>query len=111
MLRECLRVLEPGGLLILETPNPEQLIVGGCNFYTDPTHHHPIPKQTLCFLLEACGFDAIEIVEQPHDAPPAVADALPDFVRAHFYAAPDYGVVCRKPSQDDSPLEQCATGQ
>ena len=43
LVAEAKRALVPGGLLILETPNPENLIVGSCSFYLDPTHHRPIP--------------------------------------------------------------------
>ncbi len=53
---ESLRVLKSGGLVIFETPNPENLIVGACDFYTDPTHKQPIPPSTLKFMLEARGF-------------------------------------------------------
>ena len=35
---ESLRVLQPGGLLIMETPNPENIVVATRNFYLDPTH-------------------------------------------------------------------------
>ena len=34
-------LLAPGGIVILETPNPENLTVGSCNFYLDPTHVRP----------------------------------------------------------------------
>jgi len=53
---ESLRVLKPGGLVMFETPNPENLFVGACNFYTDPSHKNPIPPPTLEFLLESRGF-------------------------------------------------------
>jgi SAM-dependent methyltransferase len=53
---ESFRVLRPGGMVIFETPNPENLIVGACNFYADPTHTNPIPPLTLQFLIEARGF-------------------------------------------------------
>ncbi|MEQ8188282.1 MAG: methyltransferase domain-containing protein [Candidatus Eremiobacterota bacterium] len=58
---ETLRILKPGGLVIFETPNPENIIVGACSFYTDPTHINPLPPHTLKFLLEARGFTALEI--------------------------------------------------
>ena len=45
-----MRVLKPGGLLILETPNPENVVVGACNFFLDPTHLRPIPPLLLSFL-------------------------------------------------------------
>ena len=32
LVKHTLRVLKPGGLLILETPNPENLSVGACSF-------------------------------------------------------------------------------
>lgn len=49
LVQEALRVLMPGGILILETPNPENIIVGTSSFYLDPTHQRPIPPQLLSF--------------------------------------------------------------
>ena len=59
---EVLRVLKPGGVAIFETPNPENLIVGACNFYYDPTHLNPLPPEPMRFVLEARGFGSIEIM-------------------------------------------------
>ena len=56
MLQESLRVLKRGGMVIFETPNPENLLVGSCSFYTDPTHINPIPPTTSKFLLQDRGF-------------------------------------------------------
>ena len=67
-LDEALRVLIPGGLLLLETPNPENLRVGATTFYTDPTHRNPIPPETLRFIVEHRGFTAIEILRLHPDA-------------------------------------------
>jgi SAM-dependent methyltransferase len=53
---EVLRVLKPGGVVIFETPNPENLRVASCNFYCDPTHLNPIPPPTIQFVAEARGF-------------------------------------------------------
>lgn len=61
LIDEVLRVLRPGGTIILETPNPENLIVGACNFYLDPTHRNPIPPATAQFILENRGFTQVEI--------------------------------------------------
>src|SRR5258708_13013373 len=44
------RVLRPGGLLIIETPNAESLAVTGAEFWRDPTHPpppHPPPLPLL----------------------------------------------------------------
>ncbi|MEH2394499.1 MAG: methyltransferase domain-containing protein [Nostoc sp.] len=61
LIDEVLRVLRSGGVVILETPNPENLIVGACNFYLDPTHRNPIPPPTAKFILESRGFAQVEI--------------------------------------------------
>jgi len=61
LLDETFRVLTPGGIIILETPNPENILVGSCNFYIDPSHKRPIPPQTSEFIVEARGFIQTEI--------------------------------------------------
>lgn len=53
---ESLRVLKPEGIVIFETPNPENLIVGACNFYMDPFHQKPLPSPMLQMFSEARGF-------------------------------------------------------
>ena len=55
------RVLQPGGLLMLETPNPTNLVVGASSFYLDPTHCRPVPPPLLHFALWSRGFDPIEV--------------------------------------------------
>lgn len=59
LLDEVLRVLKPDGVLILESPNPENVITGSCNFYLDPTHRAPLPPALLLFLLEVRGFKEV----------------------------------------------------
>lgn len=96
---EALRVLRPGGLLILETPNPENLVVGSSGFYMDPTHTRPLPPLLLSFLPEFVGFSRVktlrlqEGVSQAADAPVALIDVLAG-------VSPDYAVVAQKGSFD-----------
>ena len=59
---EALRVLKPGGLLILETPNPENLVVGTSSFYLDPTHLRPLPPLLLSFLPDQYGYARAKIL-------------------------------------------------
>ncbi len=56
LMDETLRVLLPGGVVILETPNPANMQVGSCNFYFDPAHRNPLPGPLTQYLLEARGF-------------------------------------------------------
>ena len=56
LMDEALRVLAPGGLLLFETPNPRQLLVGAGDFYRDPDHNNPIFPDTLAFIGEQRGF-------------------------------------------------------
>jgi len=99
LLDEIARTLRPAGMLILETPNPENFIVGSCSFYADPTHRNPIPSQTLKFLLEARGFTGATVLKlRPWDE--AKIDGDSEIVKRfneYFYGAPDYGIVARKP--------------
>jgi SAM-dependent methyltransferase len=98
LLDEMVRTLKRGGLLILETPNPENLLVGGCNFYADPTHLHPIPSQTLQFLLESRGLHDIKILKlRSWDEARIEGDS--EIIRRFnemFYSAPDYGIIATR---------------
>ncbi len=95
MLDEIVRALRPGGLLILETPDPENFMVGSCNFYTDPTHRNPIPSPTLKFLLESRGLERVEVMKlRPWDAAKIEGDAeIVKRFNQYFYSAPDYGII------------------
>ena len=93
----ALRVLKPGGILILETPNPENIAVGAHKFYQDITHQHPIPPPTLTFMLEHFGFAEAKVLRlHPHERPMA---RIPEMEELCFYFSgpQDYGVIARKP--------------
>ncbi len=96
---EALRVLKPGGIVIFETPNPENILVGSCTFYTDPTHKRPIPPDTLLYLIENRGFVGPEIVRSSplNYAPYSGEDALKHIFH-RFNMEQDYAVIARKPS-------------
>ena len=92
LVEESLRVLQPGGLLILETPNPENLFVGACQFYLDPTHHHPLPPPLLSFLVEHSGFEMVRVL-RVHEQPALIGDLPTRLIDVLSGASPDYAVV------------------
>lgn len=71
LIDEALRVVRPGGVVLFETPNPENLITGACNFYIDPTHRNPLPPALVAFLLQARGFERVEI-DRRHPGDPSL---------------------------------------
>lgn len=95
LIKDAYRVLKPGGLLILETPNPENIIVGTVDFYTDPTHHQPLPPNLLKFVVEYVGFCRSKIVrlQQPYDLERHRRVKLMDVLDG---VSPDYAIVGQK---------------
>jgi len=96
--------LGAGGVLILETPNPESLVAGSINFHRDLTHVRPIHPDTLAFLAESAGFSHVEIRRLspvPEDerlpAPSGVGlDEVVQRLNELLYGYQDYAVVARK---------------
>ena len=100
VVAEAFRVLVPGGLLILETPNPENVMVATQNFYVDPTHERPIPPQLLSFIPEYYGFERIKIVrlQEPDTLLGNVALGIHDVLHG---VSPDYAVIAQKSAGGD----------
>jgi len=64
------RVLRPGGLLIIETPNAESLAVSASEFWRDPTHLAPRHPAALVLLGRENGF-AVGDIRPIHPFPEA----------------------------------------
>jgi SAM-dependent methyltransferase len=62
LVKHAFRTLSPGGILILETPNSENINVATSSFYLDPTHRNPIPAPLFEFLFEHVGFKAVQVI-------------------------------------------------
>ncbi|GAB6060699.1 class I SAM-dependent methyltransferase [Desulfonatronum parangueonense] len=87
------RALVPGGALILETPNPENLLVGACSFHRDPTHLRPIHPETAFFLLSRRGYQRVYWTGL-HPFVHQDMGQVPDgFLRRMFFAPQDYMIV------------------
>jgi O-antigen chain-terminating methyltransferase len=92
---EALRVLRSGGLIIFETPNPANVLVGSCNFYFDPTHRNPLPGGLVKFIAQFRGFDRVEILPL-HPCPESLridGSELAGRFSDYFYGPQDYAVI------------------
>lgn len=96
MVEQAHRVLMPGGLLILETPNPENVTVGASSFYMDPTHERPLPSELLSFLTEFYGFFRTSVLRLQE--PEEVREGGPSLRLLDVFqgVSPDYSVVAQK---------------
>lgn len=104
--REALRA---GGLLLLETPDPTNLVMGACNFWMDPTHLKPVPPALLEFLVEASGFDRVQVRRLHRKEPvdlrglrvPGVdtvaTDLLGQALTKGLFGTQDYAVLAHSP--------------
>lgn len=93
------RVLMPGGLVLFETPNPENLVVGACTFNYDPTHNKPLPPDYLRFIAEARGFTNARIVRKDEDCDLSQPESgfEPHEVNDWFRQPADYALYAEKP--------------
>lgn len=92
----ALRALKPGGILIFETPNPDNVMVAGRDFFLDPTHVRPLPAPLLAFLLEYKGFARVKIVPLNETASFKEAEAELSLWDVLSGASPDYAVIAQK---------------
>ncbi|MDN7179704.1 class I SAM-dependent methyltransferase [Caballeronia sp. SEWSISQ10-4 2] len=108
-LREAYRVIDDDGALLLETPNPANLLVGACTFYLDPTHERPLPSALLGFAAEFAGFARVVVLPvnraflqnnlefTPDELPGAdVINKVVSSIDQNFMQAPDYAVIAFK---------------
>ena len=97
VVQESLRVLKPGGLLILQAVNPENIGASSNQGFLDPTRRQPIPRALLAFVPEHAGFaqtKAIPLHEQfslAAQQPVSLLNVLQD-------VSPLYAVIAQKSS-------------
>ncbi len=103
---ESARVLRRDGLLMIETPNAESLLVTGSDFWRDPTHLAPRHPAALVLLGREHGFDVHELraVHPYPDAArlpvspddPAEVRRLTEAINERFFGPQDLRLILRK---------------
>jgi SAM-dependent methyltransferase len=107
--RSVARVVRPGGLVVIDSPNPASFYVYAHAFYLDPTHTRPVHPLFLMFLFERAGFEKVELEwrSPPPDAallePVPGDDALARAVNeniarlnAVLYGPQDFAIIARR---------------
>lgn len=65
LLGLCLRKLAPGGMIVVEMPDPETLSSSARFLSTDLTHVQPVHPDALRWAMEAVGFESVHIERAP----------------------------------------------
>jgi len=99
LVEESLRVLKPAGLLILEAPNTENLVVGTSSFYLDPTHQRPLPSQLLTFLTDYFGFARSKLLRLQEPALLRDESTPVSLFNVLSAVSPDYAVIAQKQAE------------
>ena len=97
LVQEAARALCPGGRLILETPNPENLSVATQTFWLDPTHQRPLPPPLLELVARNEGLaleSTLRLNPPAAQEGPQTEDPL---LKSLWLQGRDYAVVARKP--------------
>jgi SAM-dependent methyltransferase len=122
LVRLAGRALKPGGVLILETPNPLSVVVAARNFWLDPTHVRPVHPESLKLMYELAGFDPVErldlrpfpdsqrlpeidLATLPAEQRPLadLVNRLRDRLDKVLFGYQDFGMVGRKPGPSPHP--------
>jgi O-antigen chain-terminating methyltransferase len=101
-INEAHRVLSNEGILVLETPNPENILVSTYSFYYDPTHITPVPPESLNFMLKESGFEKTNIIyinenKNLQDKPEI------ELFEVFSGVSPDYAIIAQKSKSANIP--------
>src|SRR5262249_28196589 len=106
LLDEARRVIRPGGLIIIETLNSENLHVGSDWSGLHPNRRNPLPPEAFRWIVEARGFEDVRIerlkTARERSAPEPVSKDVPgaeaiNALLASMSASMDYAIIGRRP--------------
>lgn len=93
--KESRRVLVPGGVLIAETPNPENLHVITSNFYLDPTHIRPIPILQMINIARYFGYLKYSIIRMQENKKLYEKEDI-TFMDLFYGVSKDYALIAQQ---------------
>jgi SAM-dependent methyltransferase len=107
--RAVARVVRPGGLVVIDSPNPSSFYVYAHAFYLDPTHTRPVHPLFLMFLFDRAGFEKVELEWRSPPPEAALLEPVPgddDLSRAVndniarlnavLYGPQDFAIIARR---------------
>jgi O-antigen chain-terminating methyltransferase len=107
--RAAARVVRPGGLVVIDSPNPSSFYVYAHAFYLDPTHTRPVHPLFLMFLFDRAGFEKVELEWRSPPPDAALLEPVPgddDLARAVneniarlnavLYGPQDFAIIARR---------------
>lgn len=109
LCKQAYQKLEPGAVLIMETPNPMSLSIFTSSFYIDPTHNKPVHPLTLEYVLREVGFTEVQTVytdcSKPEQLPLIRGDGIQNLEEVNqaiqrvsnmLYGSQDYAIIAKK---------------
>jgi SAM-dependent methyltransferase len=107
--RAAARVVRPGGLVVVDSPNPSSFYVYAHAFYLDPTHTRPVHPLFLMFLFDRAGFEKVELEWRSPPPDAALLEPVPGDdelaravneniarLNAVLYGPQDFAVIARR---------------
>jgi SAM-dependent methyltransferase len=103
------RVVRPGGLVVVDSPNPSSFYVYAHAFYLDPTHTRPVHPLFLMFLFDRAGFEKVELEWRSPPPDAALLEPVPGDdaatqaineniarINAVLYGPQDFAIIARR---------------